>query len=687
MEPIDEHAKAPATVGAPPAVAGAPSNEPWGRRIAAVLACHNRRGRTLACLRSFFESASRAGALAHAYLTDDGSTDGTAQAAAERFGPALTVISGDGSLFWTGGMQRAADAALACGEPLLLLLNDDVELRAEAIEVLLGDARATVAASQALPGVVAGVLADRTSGATTYGGVIRTSVWNPLRFRSIGACGTPFRCATMNGNVVLIPSACWSLAGGLDAGLPHRAADFDLGLRLARLGVSVHQSSEVVGWGSRNPARAGHEPGLPLPERFSRAFGTKGNPPRALIRYAWRHAGWLAPAVVARELLGTSLGLLRSHLTPRGSLGARSSPPDTRRIAYCLDFTPSPSGGKHRATLQKIGTLRRLGVDVKALFPGSSGRLGRVLDAPFAELRAASAVMAMPPATSAFVGRGVCGIAAQFLARLRGIPTVREVHGMAAEEVALLGRPFWWRLAHAPLFRVSAMLDQAADVRIYNNPRLRRALEGTGGRGIAIVVPNGSDPAERSHADMLEARERFGIPRDDLVLAFVGSASPWHGIEILRSLQRAFDEDRLPVSIVAGGGPVAGLEPNGRSISPLGSADCGRLMRACNACLLPAADVRTSPGSPLKLYDYLLNGRAVVTQHGLEGYDDEVIPHGVGLAVDFGSPRDAAHAIHRFLASLDLKAMEQRCEQLALGEFSWDARMQRWLRAIRAVRA
>ncbi len=687
MEPIDEQARASESIGASPAESGVPAHEAWGRRIAAVLACHNRRKSTLACLLSFFESASHAGAAAHAYLTDDGSTDGTAQAAAERFGAALTVISGDGSLFWTGGMQRAADAALGRQEPLLLLLNDDVELRREAIDVLLRDARATIAAPQQWPGVVAGVLVDRAGGATTYGGVIRSSMWDPLRFRSVGACGAPFRCATMNGNVVLIPSACWSLAGGLDVWLPHRAADFDLGLRLARLGVHVHQSSEVVGWGSRNPARAGHEPGLSLPERFSRAFGTKGNPPRALMRYAWRHAGWLAPAVVSRELLGTSLGLLRSHLRPRGSSGARTSPPDTGSIAYCLDFAPSPGGGKHRATLQKIGTLRRLGVDVTALFPASSGRLGRVLSAPLAELRAAFAVMAMPAATSAFVGRGVCGIAAQFLARLRGIPTVREVHGMAGEEVVLLGRPFWWRLVHAPLFRISAMLDRSADVRIYNNPRLLRALERAGGRSVAIVVPNGSDPAERSDADMLEARERFGIPRHGLVLAFVGSASPWHGVEVLRSLQRAFDEERLPVSIVAGGGPVAGLQPNGRSISPLGSADCGRLMRASNACLLPAADVRTSPGSPLKLYDYLLNGRAVVTQSGLEGYDDEVIPQGVGIAVDFDAPRAAAHSIHRFLASLDLQAMERRCERLALGEFSWDARMRRWLRAIRAVRA
>jgi hypothetical protein len=77
----------------------------------------------------------------------------------------------------------------------------------------------------------------------------------------------------------------------------------------------------------------------------------------------------------------------------------------------------------------------------------------------------------------------------------------------------------------------------------------------------------------------------------------------------------------------------------------------------------------------------------VVTQSGLEGYDDEVIPQGVGIAVDFDAPRAAAHSIHRFLASLDLQAMERRCERLALGEFSWDARMRRWLRAIRAVRA
>ena len=76
------------------------------RIIAALITCHNRKSKTIACLERLFQQALPLGVLLKVYLVDDGSTDGTAEAVREKF-PSVSVISADGSLFWCRGMRLA----------------------------------------------------------------------------------------------------------------------------------------------------------------------------------------------------------------------------------------------------------------------------------------------------------------------------------------------------------------------------------------------------------------------------------------------------------------------------------------------------------------------------------------------------------------------------------------------------
>jgi GT2 family glycosyltransferase/glycosyltransferase involved in cell wall biosynthesis len=655
-------------------------------RVAAIVCCHNRVSKTIACLRSLLVSAGHSGVGAVVYLVDDGSTDGTSDAVRSEFGESVRIIAGDGQLYWTGGTSLAARHALAAGEELLLLLNDDTMLGRTALEVLLSDSRRARSVETALDGVVVGALTDQEGGCIAYGGVVRSSKLCPLRFRRAGVCGTPFRCATMNGNVVLIPAETWRLIGGLDEGLRHRAADFDLGLRLNRAGIPVVQSSQVVGTCPRNRYRAGHEPGLSLTQRFSRSFGIKGSSPRTVWRYTFRHGGALAPVWAMQELVAVALGAVRAHSFPQAKARAPTPPLPVSKVIYCVDFEPSLSAGKNRATQHKVDAMRRIGVEVDLHFPRPMRSLPRIVRSVLSEVRAMRSVWSSPSETTALVGRGFSGILAQGIARARGVATVREIHGLPVEEVRLLGRSWRWRLAHWPLFRLTSMLDARADVRIYNNGLLLRSVESGNLVGMAVVVPNGSPSSAHANCDMSAARMQLGISQDRLVLAFVGSASPWHGVDSLGTLQSEFDKQGLPVCIVSGGGPVGGLGPNGRSISPLDEHGCNLLIRAANACLLPSGRERTSPGSPLKLYDYLANGRAVIAQEGLEGYGDQVVPFGVGLDVDFRDPHSAARRIYDFVSALDLAATEERCLRLAKNEYSWESRVRQWCLAIVASR-
>lgn len=66
----------------------------------------------------------------HVYLVDDGSTDGTADAAVLEFGSrlGLTVVAGSGDLWWGGGIRRGVGEALkSAGEgDYVVTVNNDV---------------------------------------------------------------------------------------------------------------------------------------------------------------------------------------------------------------------------------------------------------------------------------------------------------------------------------------------------------------------------------------------------------------------------------------------------------------------------------------------------------------------------------------------------------------------------------
>ena len=73
-------------------------------RIAAVMAVHNRRELTLACLDTLRAQELPATAALDVFVLDDASTDGTAEAIAQRH-PDVRLLTGDGQLYWNGGMN------------------------------------------------------------------------------------------------------------------------------------------------------------------------------------------------------------------------------------------------------------------------------------------------------------------------------------------------------------------------------------------------------------------------------------------------------------------------------------------------------------------------------------------------------------------------------------------------------
>ena len=292
-------------------------------RVVAILASHNRRPGTLACLDSFF--AQDAPAELAAVVVDDASTDGTADAIRAHFARA-EVINANGSLYWAAAMAVAEQHALRRRPDHLLWLNDDVVLERGCLRTLL-----TASEGQRHRAIVVGALADPATGELTYSGGHRRGD-HPLRVEMVAPGAEPVPVDTFNGNLVLVPAWCSSRVGRIDGGFAHAAADLDYGLRAQSLGVPVVLAPGIQGACERSPGPPPWvDERLSLRERVSALLGPKGIPPRSMARYLRRHGGvawpvfWLAPYL---RLIRPVLRPPRRQADPEEAPGA--SAPSTR---------------------------------------------------------------------------------------------------------------------------------------------------------------------------------------------------------------------------------------------------------------------------------------------------------------------------------------------------------------------
>lgn len=287
------------------------------KRLAALLTCHNRKPKTLACLKALFNQELKTEVAIDVYLVDDGSTDGTAIAVAQSY-PQVKILQGNGRLFWNGGMRLAFAEAINHDYDYYLWLNDDTVLYPNALSNLL-DAVTGLQARDEHRVIVAGSTCDPNTQALTYGGVVRRSRWRPLKFDLVEPGEDLKRCDTINGNCVLIPREVVQVVGNLDPVFTHYAGDWDYGLRAKQQSCTVWVAPGYVGTCSQNyqPGSEANPP-MHLDEGLKKIGQPKGLAVKEQILhplgewkvFAQRYAGffwlvyWLIPY---RRLLRSSL--------------------------------------------------------------------------------------------------------------------------------------------------------------------------------------------------------------------------------------------------------------------------------------------------------------------------------------------------------------------------------------------
>lgn len=355
-------------------------------------------------------------------------------------------------------------------------------------------------------------------------------------------------------------------------------------------------------------------------------------------------------------------------------------------IHYVVGFSIKESSGKAKATREKASALKNQVSEFRFFCKKSDSD-----PIPVALRYLISLTTGRVEKPDVLILRVYFPLLLSIIAHVSGIPVVGEVHtrGLDSAQRFRKSNP----LKYAALVYTSyteIIASKLWDGIIFNHPKLKDYwLSHYWTECPSISVYNGSSPDKYYIEEQGKVRKRLGINPDHTVLLFLGSVSPWHGVEYIT--KAAPYPDGVKVYIVGGrGGHYESLKKaySGESslvfVGRVSNDEARDFMNAADVCLLPVKDSRVSPGSPLKLYDYLMCGREVWTQVGVEGYSDEVVKAKGGAVVDFHNSNNI-HAIIDQWLSTDQTQSREKIRQYAVDHYSWEARIEEWLQFINRV--
>lgn len=351
-------------------------------------------------------------------------------------------------------------------------------------------------------------------------------------------------------------------------------------------------------------------------------------------------------------------------------------------VYFCDFYLGNTVGGKDRATKQKIEALRKNAAQFKAFYLTKPGDFYKVFFGVLLDIQCALYLLRHKP--DALIARGGSNYLSFFITKLLGIRTAREIHGVFDNEINLLPYKGLKLKAIVLITKFYSKLDAWADIRIFNHPFVYEYYKKQGEtKQFDIVCYNGFAAGSVAPISKEQAREKYGLEENRKYLAFTGSVSEWHGVEYLVLLQQEFNKHGDNIRIVVGGGCMAKYDPNGLciNISPLNEVGCSEIITASDACLLPVKNNRISPGSPLKLYDYIAHKKYIFAQN-IAGYADEVEKYEVGCAVDFSDAVLTRQEVVSFFNKND-----QYDNMYGDKPVTWNDRISSWLENIKKYKA
>lgn len=224
-------------------------------KIAVLYTCFNRKAHTLSSLKCLYASLDHYNNTTKdkiditVYLTDDGCTDGTAEAISTVYPDKdIIILRGNGNLYWAGGMRLAWKEALKRQSEwdFYLLLNDDTDLFEDCLEELL-KTHLFCLQKQGKSGLYSGATCAKSNHSkTTYGGNIITNRFLGKSHR-ISPNGVPQLVDTSNANILMVSKSTVDTIGIFYEGYRHGNADYDYAMSARSHGIPVYITSQFCG--------------------------------------------------------------------------------------------------------------------------------------------------------------------------------------------------------------------------------------------------------------------------------------------------------------------------------------------------------------------------------------------------------------------------------------------------------
>lgn len=253
------------------------------KKISVLITVFNRKEKTLFCLKQLvqsFDFFNQNGEYKlEVFLTDDGSTDGTAEAVKTKY-PEVLVIQGDGNLFWNRGMIHSWEVAAKTNPDFYLWLNDDTHLNKEAFVTLFKD----YSSLNDKNAILVGATNSKENGALTYSAeknYVKLKPTNQLQL-----------CDTFNGNFVFIPDSVYNKIGMLDPYYSHSLGDFAYGWKATRAHVKSYLLTDYIGYCEPNIGiKACFDINIPFRKRLKNLYSPLGCNPKEFFHFDYNYFG------------------------------------------------------------------------------------------------------------------------------------------------------------------------------------------------------------------------------------------------------------------------------------------------------------------------------------------------------------------------------------------------------------
>ena len=218
--------------------------------IAVIITCYNRKAKTLACLDRLFHAQEVQGNVElSVFLTDDGCTDGTADAVRTTFaGKDIHILQGNGQLYWAGGMLLAWKAAMSQSKEwdFYLLLNDDTFVMEGVFKELFSTHEHSLR-TFGKAGIYSGVTCDpHDPHRITYGGGVYADAAR-CKIRELEPSGQPQLVERTNANILLVSRSVVEKVGIFYEGYFHSGPDIDYSIMVRKAGLPAWITAHVCG--------------------------------------------------------------------------------------------------------------------------------------------------------------------------------------------------------------------------------------------------------------------------------------------------------------------------------------------------------------------------------------------------------------------------------------------------------